>query len=46
MGDVEWYMARLADQFNIKFEDIFIANVDKLQSRKKRNKIHGYGDER
>ena len=46
MGDVQWYMARLADQFNIKFEDIFIANVDKLQSRKKRNKIHGDGDER
>jgi len=46
MGDVQWYMARLADNFDIDFESIFITNVEKLQSRKKRNKLHGEGDNR
>jgi len=46
MGDVQWYMARLADQFDIDFEVIFRTNVKKLQSRKKRNKLHGDGDDR
>lgn len=46
MGDVEWYMARLADWFDIEFETVFTTNVEKLQSRKKRNKLHGDGDNR
>jgi len=46
MGDVEWYMARLADWFGIDFESVFVTNVEKLQSRQKRNKIHGDGDDR
>ena len=46
MGDVQWYMARLADQFEIDFESVAITNVKKLASRKVRNKIHGSGDER
>ena len=46
MGDVQWYQARLADWFDIEFEEIFIENVKKLHSRKSRNKIHGDGDNR
>ena len=46
MGDVQWYMARLCDQFDIPFEDVFTTNIEKLQSRKKRNNLHGDGDER
>lgn len=46
MGDVQWYMARLADQFDIKFSTIAETNIKKLASRKKRNKIHGEGDNR
>ena len=46
MGDVQWYMARLADWFGIDFESVFVTNVEKLQSRKKRNKLHGDGDDR
>lgn len=46
LGDVMWYAARLADQFDIKFEDIFTTNIEKLQSRKDRGKLHGEGDER
>lgn len=46
MGDVQWYMARLVDQFDIDFEVIFRQNIKKLQSRQKRNKLHGNGDNR
>ena len=46
MGDVQWYMARLADKFDIEFETIFTTNIEKLQSRMKRNRLHGDGDDR
>lgn len=46
MGDIEWYIARLADWFGIKFEDIFVTNIEKLKSRQERNVLHGEGDER
>ena len=46
MGDVLWYMARLADQFHIDFDDIAKTNIEKLASRKERGKLHGEGDDR
>lgn len=46
MGDVQWYLARLADQFDIEFNDVAITNINKLMSRYKRNKLHGDGDDR
>lgn len=46
LGDVQWYMARLVDQFGIDFETVFVENVKKLQSRKERNVLHGDGDDR
>jgi NTP pyrophosphatase (non-canonical NTP hydrolase) len=46
MGDVQWYMARLADQFDIEFNTIAETNIRKLLDRKARNKIHGEGDNR
>lgn len=46
MGDVLWYMARLAYNFDIEFNIIPETNLEKLKSRKVRNKIHGEGDER
>jgi NTP pyrophosphatase (non-canonical NTP hydrolase) len=46
MGDIQWYMARLCDCFNISFENVFLTNIEKLQSRKDRNKLHGDGDNR
>lgn len=33
MGDMMWYFAMLCDFFNIKFEDILQANVQKLLKR-------------
>lgn len=46
MGDCLWYHARLADALGIKFSDVAEENYRKLLDRKKRNKIHGSGDDR
>jgi len=46
MGDCLWYHARLADVLGINFDDVAKENIKKLLDRKKRNKIHGEGDER
>lgn len=46
MGDVLWYMAMVAKYLQIDFEDIAKKNIEKLQDRLDRNKIHGSGDER
>lgn len=46
MGDVLWYLANLSTELNVSLEDVAQINLDKLQSRKDRNKIHGDGDER
>jgi len=46
MGDCLWYHARLADVFDINFDDVAKENINKLLDRKKRNKLHGEGDNR
>ena len=46
MGDVLWYMARLCSHLGIPFDDIPLLNVEKLASRKDRNKLKGDGDNR
>lgn len=46
MGDVQWYMARLADWFGIPFERIFTTNIEKLKDRQEREVLHGEGDDR
>ena len=46
IGDCLWYIAVLADDFDIKLSDIASANLIKLENRKKNNTIHGSGDER
>ena len=46
IGDVLWYLATLADHLGLSFEDIAEANLNKLQSRKKRGVISGSGDNR
>lgn len=46
MGDCLWYHARLADILGIKFSDVAEENIKKQVDRKKRNKIHGEGDNR
>lgn len=46
MGDILWYIARLAAQFNIPLSVIADDNIKKLASRMERGKIHGDGDKR
>lgn len=46
LGDVLWFVAELATLLEYDLEDIMEANIEKLTSRKARNKIHGSGDDR
>lgn len=46
LGDVMWFVAELCTLFNVSIEDVMQQNIDKLTSRRERNKIHGSGDER
>lgn len=46
LGDVLWYVARLADELNISLDSIARDNLEKLQDRKARNVIKGDGDDR
>ena len=46
LGDVLWYISALADDLGVSLEDVVKANVNKLYSRKARNKLQGDGDNR
>lgn len=46
IGDVLWYCAVLAHDIGYTLEEIGEMNVDKLRSRKERNKLNGSGDNR
>ncbi len=46
LGDVLWYLARLADEIDLKLDDVAQENLDKLLSRLDRGTIKGDGDKR
>ena len=46
LGDVLWYIAMIAEYLEIPLSEVAKMNIDKLESRYKRNKIHGHGDNR
>ena len=46
LGDVQWYLSRLAADIGYTLEEIVIMNINKLADRKERNKIGGSGDHR
>jgi len=46
LGDVLWYLARLADELGFNFDEIATINQRKLESRKERGKLQGSGDGR
>jgi len=46
IGDVLWYIARLAEELDLSLETIAINNIDKLERRLLNNTIKGDGDNR
>lgn len=46
LGDILWYAASLASELGASLEDIAEKNIEKLSSRKQRDKISGSGDDR
>ncbi|MFY9228128.1 MAG: nucleoside triphosphate pyrophosphohydrolase family protein [Candidatus Microsaccharimonas sp.] len=46
LGDILWYIAILADYFDIELDEIGKKNIDKLASRLERGTISGSGDNR
>lgn len=46
IGDVMWYLAVLAKQLDVSFDEVGKRNIAKLRDRQNRNKIQGSGDNR
>lgn len=46
LGDVAAYLVLVAHCFGIDFEDVLVANIDKLKDRLARNSHIGTGDDR
>lgn len=46
LGDVLWYLARLADELDVSLDQVAEENIDKLLDRKARDVLEGQGDDR
>ncbi len=46
LGDVLWYIAQVASEFNLDLDDVAAHNLEKLASRKDHGVLHGDGDNR
>ena len=46
LGDVLWYLARLAADVGLSLDEIARMNIEKLESRKERGALQGSGDAR
>ena len=46
LGDVLWYVNAICGEMGWKLKDVAQENIEKLESRQRRNKIKGDGDER
>lgn len=46
LGDVMWYLSRLANFHGLTLRGIIAANIEKLSSRRDRGVLHGNGDNR
>ena len=46
LGDVLWYLSVLAHEMGYSLDGVARMNLDKLNSRKARDKLHGEGDNR
>ena len=46
LGDTLWYIASLSRYLDVPLSKVASDNIDKLESRYQRNKLHGEGDKR
>lgn len=46
LGDVLWYLANIASDYNLSLDEIASENLRKLASRKARGTLQGSGDDR
>ncbi|MBQ3263559.1 nucleoside triphosphate pyrophosphohydrolase family protein [Candidatus Saccharibacteria bacterium] len=46
LGDVLWYVSAIASYLDIPFDDVAQVNIKKLESRQRRDRLHGEGDDR
>lgn len=46
LGDVLWYIASISRYLGVSLSEVAKGNIEKLESRYKRNMIHGEGDKR
>lgn len=46
LGDVLWYVSRIAADYNLTLEEVMEMNEKKLRDRQARNVIQGKGDDR
>jgi NTP pyrophosphatase (non-canonical NTP hydrolase) len=46
LGDVQWYVAEIASEMNIRLSTIMQMNVDKLRDRDERGVLGGSGNDR
>lgn len=46
LGDTLWYIASIARYLDVDLAEVASGNLEKLESRLQRNKLHGEGDER
>lgn len=46
MGDILWHYCAMASDLGLSLENICRVNIDKLESRRLRNKMSGSGDNR
>ena len=46
LGDTLWYIAGISRYLDVPLSEVAQGNLDKLESRWERNKLHGEGDER
>jgi len=46
LGDVLWYLSQIATELGLSLDSIASFNIKKLNSRQKRNKLSGSGDNR
>ena len=46
LGDVLWYLARIADELDVDLSNVAQGNINKLLARKNKGTIKGSGDNR